>query len=241
MIEPLVVGEGSPTTLFVGGIAQDHADLRVFGSGVSGTRVFQPLAHTTLADVGPALLSLAAQHKVDQALGVSLGSRVLLALLASGRLRVQRCVIALPPVAVGERDAASRAVVKDFADALRGRDQTHITNALLRMQPASVRDRLTVKVWARRQADVVSRMDLLPLLDSLDAAPLLTADDVRAITVPALVLAQAGDVAHPVAAAEELADLLPDARLVVSDVAWVWGNRHRLREVVSSFLAGESR
>jgi len=238
VIEPLVVGEGSPTTLFVGGMAQDHADVRVFGSGVAGTRVFQPLGHTTVADVGPALLTLAVQHHVDQLLGVSLGSRVLLALLASGRLRGQRCVIALPPVAVGERDPAARAVIDNLADALRSRDQTHITNALLRLQPAPVRDRLTVKVWARRQADVVSRMDLLPLLDGLDAAPPLTESDVRGIDVPILVLAQADDDAHPVAAAEQLAHLLPDGRLVVSDVAWVWGAREQLREVVSSFLAG---
>ena len=51
-----------------------------------------------------------------------------------------------------------------------------------------------------------------------------------------LVLAQRSDVVHPVESAEPLVAALPNARLEVGDVPWIWGGRSALRETVSSFL-----
>ncbi|MFL6071301.1 MAG: alpha/beta hydrolase, partial [Actinomycetes bacterium] len=58
----------------------------------------------------------------------------------------------------------------------------------------------------------------------------------RGVEAEVLVLAQRGDVVHPVESAEALATALPNARLVVSDVPWIWGGRSSLRETVSGFL-----
>ena len=242
MIEPLVVGEGAPVTFFAGGLGQTATDLRVFGSGVPGTRVFQPTIGTDAAALLTDLAQRCDSYAPSHAVGVSLGAGALLTLAGRRPSRFSRLVAALPPHPDhGEtvRDEQSQQLIARLGDALRGRDQSDVTAALLAMQPEQVRDRITVRVWARRQADALTTMNLLPLLDGLATMPDLDALSLGEVDVPVLVLAQAGDPMHPVSAAERLAELLPSAELVVSDVPWVWSARDRLREVVTGFLAAE--
>jgi pimeloyl-ACP methyl ester carboxylesterase len=143
----------------------------------------------------------------------------------------------MPAHADGPRSLASLELVAGLREGLVRRDQTAIMAALLAMQPKSVRERLTVKVWARRQADAVVSMNLLPLIDRLTDALPPVAEALGAIDVPVLVIAQRDDPMHPVDAARRLAELLPHAELVVSDVPWVWSAREQLRERVAGFLA----
>jgi 3-oxoadipate enol-lactonase len=238
VIEPFVVGEGTPITWFVGGIAQAVPDLRVFGSGVTGTRAFQPLAGCTAVDLLDDLSGRCFALGPDQAVGVSLGASALLALASTDAGRLRRLVVALPSADTGPRSAGSRQAVDDLCTALRGRDQNDITRALIALQPRASRERLPVKLWARRQADAVTGMDLLPLLSDLDAVAPPTTEALSRVQLPVLVLAQRDDPVHPVAVAERLVSLLPDARLEVSDVPWVWSARERLREVITGFLRG---
>lgn len=237
MIDPFVVGEGAPVTWFLGGLAQTVPDLRVFGSGVSGTRVFQPISGCRAVDVLSQLSARRAVAVPDQAVGISFGGAALLTLAAADPGSLRRIVVALPSVDTGPRSVASRQVVDDLAAALESRDQNNITRALVALQPRAVRDKLPVKMWTRRQADAVSGLGLAPLLADLDAVAPPTEAALRALAVPVLVLAQRDDPVHPVTVAERLATLLPDAQLVVSDEPWVWSARDRLREVVTSFLA----
>jgi pimeloyl-ACP methyl ester carboxylesterase len=241
VIEPFVVGEGSPVTWFLGGTAQAVPDLRVYASGLTGTRAFQPLAGCSAADLLDELSLARVALSPEHAVGVSLGAAALLSLAGRDPGSLRRLVVALPSVDTGRRPAPSRRVVDDLCDALRSRDQNEITKALLSLQPRDVRHRPAVRMWARRQADAVATMDLLPLLSDLDVVPPPTEAALARLTLPVLVLAQRGDPVHPVTVAERLASLLPAAELVVSDEPWVWSARERLREVVTTFLAGSSQ
>ncbi|HEX6872144.1 MAG TPA: alpha/beta hydrolase, partial [Micromonosporaceae bacterium] len=61
------------------------------------------------------------------------------------------------------------------------------------------------------------------------------------VKAPALVIGCRGDVAHPPAIAEQLADVLPNASLHIYDQpAVLWTNRTDLRNRISEFLNAES-
>jgi pimeloyl-ACP methyl ester carboxylesterase len=80
---------------------------------------------------------------------------------------------------------------------------------------------------------------VLPLREMPAQVPLPGGvEPLRQVTAPALVIAQAGDEIHPVAAAERLAKILPNARLEVLEPGGVlWRDRVRLRGLVAQFLA----
>ena len=237
----LVTGTGSPSTVFVAGLAQTLADVRVFASGVSGTRTFVELVVPSVTAGVDDVDAVCAEVGASQAVGVSLGATTVLTLAARQPQRFDRLVLALPGAVFSDHLEPARERMRSLRAAFEQRDQIAVAQALLAMQPVAVRSRLQVTMWARRQADVVLGLPLAPLLDDVlsgAAAALVSTLDCAAVTMPVLVVAQRDDDVHPVAAAEQLAAALPDARLVVSDVPWVWSARDRLRDVVSGFLAG---
>jgi pimeloyl-ACP methyl ester carboxylesterase len=248
----VVTGAGGPSTLFVPGLAQSIADTRPFASGVSGTRAFVDLrGHGgsgapasddgwTFAGLADDVATAADEVAATRALGVSLGAGALLALLATQPSRFDRVVLALPGAPLEARGAEVLAVT----DALAGEvgkgaaaDPSEVARLLIGMQPESVRGRADVRLWARRHASEVVRWPVAGALRHLPRAVALPSLDVlAAVTASVLVLAQRDDPVHPVAAAESLAEALPHAELVVSDVPWIWGARTALRDTVSAFL-----
>jgi pimeloyl-ACP methyl ester carboxylesterase len=255
-VEYLLTGEGSPTTVFVHGLAMSIPDTRVFGGGVAGTKVFLHLrghghSATPARDDGAAWTYDALADDVTavsdavgatRALGVSLGAAALLRLLirdASSRRapRFDRVVLVLPacldePISADGDTAA-------LADAVETHDAVAAVAALLAMQPAAVRSRLDVRVWARRHADWLMGSGITSALRALPVqVPVPDLDALGTIRIPVLVLAQVEDAHHPLAVAQQLVAALPDARLEVSDGSWLWtpAERSRLRSVVSAFL-----
>jgi pimeloyl-ACP methyl ester carboxylesterase len=249
----VVTGDGDHATVFVPGLAQSIADTRSFGSAVEGRRVFVDLrghggSAAPASDDGWSYGGLADDVRAvsevvgaTRALGVSLGAGALVRLLAGDPTRFERVVLALPGVLTGSRSNAELAVSDRLADAMTdapGGDPSGTASALIAMQPESVRGRADVRLWARRHAaelgarrDTAAAIRLMPratAIESLDALALVTAD--------VLVLAQRGDDVHPLASAEQLAEAIPGAVLMVSDVPWIWGARSQLRGAVSGFL-----
>ena len=261
----VVTGDGDPTTVFVPGLAQSIADTRPFGSAVEGTRVFVDLrghggsqapdadgageadgwTYSALADdvravvAGPA--SGPGVGSATRAVGVSLGAGALLRLLADEPDRFERVVLALPGVVTVPRSDADLAVTDALADAVvagPAGDPVAIANALLALQPAAVRGRTDVKLWARRHAaELGGRSGIAEAIRCMPRAVALPSLGVLdGVTAEVLVLAQRDDRLHPVESAEQLAAVLPNAQLAVSDAPWVWGGRSALREAVSGFL-----
>jgi pimeloyl-ACP methyl ester carboxylesterase len=251
-LETLTTGSGDPVTLFLHGMASSIRDTRPFGSGVTGRRVFLHLRGHGRSPAPPAddvtewtyraladdVLRVADDEQATQALGVSFGAAVLLAALAQEPGRFDRLVLALPATIDRPRPPEAVAAGHRLADALDSGDQVEVTRLLVELQPPAVRPRMDVRTWARRHADwlagsAVSR----PLRALSGAAPLADAQALARVEVPVLVLAQTDDPVHPVSVAEELASRLPNARLEVSDVPWLWGARDRARQVVGGFLS----
>ena len=251
----VVTGEGEPTTLFAPGLAQSIADTRSFGSAVEGTRVFVDLrghggSAAPASDDGWTYQGLAEDVRsvadvvgASRALGVSLGAGALLRLLADHPDRFERVVLALPGLLTSPRSGDELAATDALADAVMagpGGDPAATAAALVRIQPESVRGRSDVRLWARRHAaELGGRRGVAEAIRHLPrTAPLTSLSELAAVSAQVLVLAQRGDVVHPVESAEQLVAVLPDARMVVSDVPWIWGGRSALREEVSRFLNG---
>jgi pimeloyl-ACP methyl ester carboxylesterase len=248
-IEILPTGSGDPVTVFAHGLASSIGQTRPFGSGVPGTRVYlhfrghgssaAPDPQTspwTYAALAGELRAVADHVHATRALGVSLGSHALMSLVAATPDRFDRLVFVLP-AAVDRPSPSSRGAA--MADLVDRRDIEGLARMLVDWQPPAVRELPAVRVWARRQADDLAGTPIATALRLLpDQVPLPGgAEPLRAVRAPALVIAQEGDPIHPVSAAEQLAALLPDARLEVLPPGGVlWRDRPRLRDLVSCFL-----
>jgi pimeloyl-ACP methyl ester carboxylesterase len=260
-IEYLITGSGAPATVFVPGLAMSIPDTRPFGSGVAGTKAFLHLrghGGSTAPDVDdlPAwtydaladdVAAVADDVAARQALGVSLGAGALLALAVREPQRFTRLVFALPAALdasteelVTQERAESNAQAHRLADALDARDAVAVGQLLLQLQPAEVRARPDVRLWARRHADVLLSSPVaralrrlpreLPLTDATSLASLAS------LSIPVLVLAQRDDPRHPLVVAQRLAAALPRAQLEACDGSWLWTSREALRATVSAFL-----
>jgi pimeloyl-ACP methyl ester carboxylesterase len=246
----LIAGAGQPTNLFVHGLGQSASDVRIFGSGCAGTRAFVDVRghggstsaaasdrsqwsyQTLAADVA----SVADAVGATGALGVSAGASTLLTLLVSDPARFQKVALVLP-TQLGVRTQQMLALTDQLADAITSNSQVELARLLLMLQPESVRGRVDVGLWARRQA---AQLGGTVAGDAMRDLPRDVAvsdlESLRQVRAEVLVLAQRNDEAHPVSAGEELVKYLPGAELVVSDKPWIWEARNELRDRLVGFF-----
>jgi pimeloyl-ACP methyl ester carboxylesterase len=248
-IEILSTGSGDPVTVFGHGLAASIAQTRPLGSGVPGTRVYlhcrghgrtaapDPLVSPwTYAALAAELRTVADHVQATRALGLSLGSHALMSLVAATPDRFERLVFVLP-AAIDDVSPSSHG--RAMAELVDRRDVEGLARMLVDWQPPAVRELPAVRLWARRQADELAGTPVAVAMRELpDQVPLPGgAEPLRQVRAPVLVIAQEGDPIHPVSAAEQLAELLPDARLEVLPPGGVlWHDRPRLRALVSEFL-----
>lgn len=257
-VEYLAAGAGdAPRTLFLHGLAGSLADARPLASGVPGRKIFanlpghgrstgpDPLGYPALADAARAV---ADRERVTAALGVSLGAATLLRLLADTPDRFERVVLYLPAVADVPRAPGAVSVHRSLAERLAAGDEPGVTEALLLTQPSAARATPVLLEWARRRAHelIAEGGDPRRWLPLAAAVPLdgpAGLDRLAAVRVPVLVIAQEGDLAHPVAVAERLAAAFPLAELTVFGAEGaLWGHRSGLRARIAPFLTpSESR
>lgn len=251
-LEFLVVGDGEPTTAFAHGLAGGIADTRPLGGGVAGRKVFfqfrghgrsdAPPGEISHADLAADLRAVADEFTATRALGVSLGAGALCRLLAQTPHRFDRLVFFLPAVLDEPRPAAATARARALLDAVEADDAAAAASLLSAEIPAGLRDRPAAWRYVRERLDALLRDGLAPGLAQLLTKPALSDRSVlAAVTAPALIIGCRGDVAHPPAVAERLADVLPNATLHVYDQPSVlWTNRSDLRARVSEFLNAPS-
>lgn len=248
-IEYLTTGSGEPRTVFGHGLAGSIDTTRPFGSGVAGTRTFlhfrghgasaAPETPWTYAALAAELRAVADHVGATRALGVSMGAGALCHWLEREPDRFERVVLVMPAVLDTPRADAAMDRLALMADCADHRDVEGMADLLLQEQPADLRDQAAVVGWCRRQA---TRLVGTPVSRALRALPHAVAMDDRealsGIPVPVLVLAQEGDPAHPVHVAEEVARLVPDARLeVLAPGGIMWRHRPAVRHLVGQFLS----
>jgi pimeloyl-ACP methyl ester carboxylesterase len=245
-------GSGLPATVFAHGLAGSIEATRPFGSGVAGSRTFvqfrgqgddpAPDAPWTYAALADELTAVADHVGATQALGVSMGAGALCSLLAASPLRFGRLVFVMPAVLDRPRTDGALDRMVAMAQCVDDRDVQALTALLLQAEPASARDQPAVQAWCRRQAVAMVGTAVSRALRALPAAvPLADGGVLAAVQAQALVIAQEGDPAHPVSVAEQLADLLPDARLeVMAPGGLLWRHRGVMRELIGGFLSGRN-
>jgi pimeloyl-ACP methyl ester carboxylesterase len=247
-IEYVVTGNGPPVTVFAHGLAGSIPETRPFGSGVDGTRVFlhfrghgassAPVGTCTYAALADELRAVADHVGASSALGISLGAGALTRLVAQTPDRFERLVFVLPSAVDQPRADPAVSRMHDMARLVDAGDVESVAELLCREQPAEARSRPEVRIWASRQSRRLARTAVSGVLRELATrAPIEDRQQLASVGVPALVIAQQGDDAHPEAVARTLADALPNSALRVFDAAGVlWSHRSELRDLIAGFL-----
>jgi pimeloyl-ACP methyl ester carboxylesterase len=242
-LEYVVAGSGSPVTIFAHGLGGSVAETRPLASAVAGIRVFlqfrghgqsfrpaRPPGYTELADD----LSAVADHVgATRALGVSMGAAALLNLAIREPRRFDRLVFFLPSVIDALRSPEVRGTLAEMARAIDSGDvEPFVRNEI----PPVARETSAGRQYARIRAGALA--DLAGLVRATAAAVAVTdREAVRGIKAPTLVIGAAGDPLHDVHVAEDLAELIPDARLhIFAEPGPVWTHRAELRALISGFL-----
>jgi 3-oxoadipate enol-lactonase len=247
-LERLVTGTGTPTTVFAHGLANGIAVTRPLGSAVDGRKVFfqfrghgrsdAPKGPWTYADLARDLRAIADLSGATRALGVSLGAGALTRLVADSPDRFDRLVFFLPAVLDLPRPAPVKGRLATLAAAVEAGDVSAVADAISTEIPPNLRGTPAIWAYLRQRIDQLMRDGLAADLASL-AEEVAVADPTRLnrVTARTLVIGCAGDELHPVAVAERLATVLPNATLHVYDrPGVVWTERADLRARISEFL-----
>lgn len=247
-VDWLITGSGGPVTVFAHGFGGGIADARPLGSGLNGTRVFFSFrghggsgslptdwTYRTLADD---VRQVADVHGATRAVGVSLGAGALTRLAADEPDRFERLVLFLPAVLDRPRPVEVCGRFVALADALDANDEEHLASVVALEVPDEFADSAAARTYVRQRAAALRVPGIataLRRLPTLTAVP--SADALRAVRAPALVIGSVGDPLHPAAVAEELADALPNATLhVYPEPGVLWNRRTDLRRRISTFL-----
>lgn len=241
----MITGTGLPVTVVAHGLGGSIAETRPLLSGVPGTKAYyEARGHGAApapvrpgyAELAEDLLAQADACGATQALGVSLGAHTIVRVLSVHPSRFSRAVLLLPASVDSGRDPRAAARLAGMRDALGSRDLEAMA-ALVRTElPAGVDAEPYV---AARTAYLMSSTGLPSLLEALaDDPPVPDRAALAAVRCSCLVLAQEDDPLHPVAAARDLAGLLPGARLEVLPAGVVFHDRARLRALIVAHLSG---
>lgn len=237
-----VLGAGAPTTLVVPGLGATAAEARLGASGLAGTRVVLSLpGHHDAPDPEPgaftypalaaAVLEAADACGATDAVGTSLGTGLLLALVAAHPHRLRAVVLLLPSALDAPRppdplDAAVRAGDPDRVRALVAAEI-----------PPGVE--VGEHVRLRTQALLRLRRSLGELSAS---APVPEPGVLSAVRTRVLVIAAARDPRHPLSVARAVAAAVPGARLEVVDSATpVLTHRALVRRLTADHLRRAGR
>jgi 3-oxoadipate enol-lactonase len=249
-LEQLVTGVGEPVTVFAHGLAGDISGTRPLGSAVAGRRVFfhfrghgrseAPPGPWSFADLADDLRGVADLAGATRAVGVSMGAGALCRLLADTPDRFERVVLYLPAPIDGNRPPAAVTRLGRLLAAIETGEAAPVAEAVEPELPPSVRNTPTGWSYLRQRVEQLLEDGLAPELDTLWRAPAVPDEAMLGkFRGQALVIGCVGDEVHPVAVAERLAGLLPDAQLHVYDrPAVLWTNRRELRTRISTFLNG---
>jgi 3-oxoadipate enol-lactonase len=246
-----VEGEGEPVTVFAHGLTNSCMELAAFTPMAPGTKVrfcFRGHAHSgtpesghyRFADFADDLDAVATAYGATRAVGTSLGQGAITHLLGHDPDRFERIVFILP--AALDLKMTDHARFDRVADLLETLPVDQAVEAIV--ADSDRRAAYDEKPWLR-ELDLFLWQDL-NAVGVARAIREITRDTaignrqvLRAVTAPTLILCQKGDDIHPLELGVVLADVMPNAKLIVM------GSEEellaRLPELVASvagFLAG---
>ena len=188
------------------------------GHGDSGaTTVPEDFAYPSLA---ADQLALADALGIDRFVtgGMSMGTGTALHVAVKAPERVLALVLGLPPTA-WEGRAARGAEYQDRGRLLREQGRQALLDEVTSESLAPIFEPFAEAVEAgiRERYESYDVEVLAPLLTGIGASDLPLPEAISRLTMPVLVLAWKGDPVHPESTAERLAELLPQAEVVIAD------------------------
>jgi pimeloyl-ACP methyl ester carboxylesterase len=247
-----VEGSGAPVTVVAHGLTNNRNELAAFTPWLPGTKVrfdfrghgrtvTSPEARFRFEDFAGDVDAVAAAFDATVAIGTSLGAGALGNLVCRMPDRFQRMVWLLPagldaPFLLKDR-------YHELAGGLEGKTPAQALEAIL-SDPAKVAERIETPwrweiervLWEHDDFEALARA----IHGVVDDWPISDRELLRAVPIPTLIVCIEGDEIHPAELGRVLADLLPNAELVVfesQDELFL-----RIPAVlarIGSFLAGE--
>ena len=247
-----VDGTGAPVTVVAHGLSNNRNELAVFTPMLPGTTVrfdfrghgrtvTAPDARFRFEDFARDVDAVAEAFGATVAIGTSLGAGALGNLVCRDPDRFERMVWLLP--AGLDMPFPLRGRYHELAGGLEGKTPTEALETIMR-DPARVAERIETPwhweiervLWEHDDFDALARA----IHGVVEDWPIPDRELLRAVDIPTLIVGMEGDEIHPVELARLLADLLPDAALVV-----LQGQEDLFRRIpelvarVSSFVLGE--
>ena len=247
-----VDGAGEPVTVLAHGLTNSCMELAAFTSLVVGSKVrfcFRGHGHSSVpatgygfADYGRDLDAVARAYDARNAVGTSLGAGAICNLLGEDQARFERIVLLLPAAL----DAPIGGLGEGFlrtASLLESLPLDQAIDAILSdpQRLAKYRD----APWLR-ELDLLLWQDMNPvgvarsLRGIVGDTAIRDRELLRGVEAPALIIGREGDRIHPPEVARVLADLLPNAELIL-----LAGEEELMAAIpmlvgrVGAFLAGE--
>ncbi|MBI4260677.1 MAG: alpha/beta hydrolase [Actinobacteria bacterium] len=222
-----VDGEGDPVTVLAHGITNSCRELALFTPLLRGAKVrfcFRGHGHSSLAPVGSYgfahlagdLDAVARAHGATRAVGTSMGAGALCRLLAGDPGRFERIVLLLPAGLDGRFRAPERFL--RIADLLESMEREEAVEAILAdPERQAAYDRapwlrdVDRSLWSEINPAGVSAA----IREVMSDRPMEDREALRAVEAPVLIIAREGDSIHPAGVAREMAELLPNAQVVM--------------------------
>jgi pimeloyl-ACP methyl ester carboxylesterase len=247
-----VDGSGDPVTVLAHGLTNSCQELAPFTPMLQGTVVrfcFRGHGHSSapasgyrFADFARDLDAVATEYGATQAVGTSLGAGAICSLLEWNPDRFERMVFLLP--AALDLDFAFKERFLRTAEMLEGKPQEEAIEAILSDPDRVVgylqapwRREFDETMWKEAITEGIARA----IREVVEDHPVNDREQLRKVTAPVLLLCVEGDEIHPAELGRILADLMPNAELLVydNDVAMIEAIPFLLQRV-STFLAGGS-
>jgi 3-oxoadipate enol-lactonase len=246
-----VEGSGMPVTVFAHGLTNSCKELSPFTPMAPGTKVrfcFRGHGHSSVpepghyrfADFARDVDAVAAAYDATCAFGTSLGAGAITHLVGERPERFERLVFLLPAaldVPIVDHSAFDRT-----ADLLESLPKDEAIEAILngagrqeayRTQPAL--RALDMLLWQDMNPVGVARA----VREVVRDVAIDDRDKLRRVTAPTLIIAREGDALHPAEVGRVIADLMPNAELVMlRSEEDLLASIPTLIQRVSAFLAG---
>jgi pimeloyl-ACP methyl ester carboxylesterase len=219
-------GEGSPVTVLAHGLTNSCQELALLTPLVPGTKIrfcFRGHGHSSspergyrFADFARDLDAVADAFGAQHACGTSLGAGAIGRLVSLDPDRFEKLVLVLP--AGLDQPFQYRERMLRTAQAIDGKS---LEDAIEAVMQDPERQASYERFPFLRQFDLQNLANLntvgVPraIREIIDDWPLRHRDDVRKVTAPTLIIGREGDAIHPAEVAYVLADLMPNAELLM--------------------------
>jgi pimeloyl-ACP methyl ester carboxylesterase len=174
--------------------------------------------------------------------GSSMGGGATLVFALRHPEKVNKIVLQSPPPVGQQLSAPGAALFGGLAKLIEGLGLKKAIDIAFQLEPWSAlkKDAPMIYQWMRHWLLSLNEKAMVPAVRGIVLGPALDKEDFTQIKAPTLLVAHPDDELHPVASAELLRDLIPNATLLVAPDAWHYTmHRDELTITIATFLKAD--